>query len=489
MSLWTSQDIAAATGGRALGSWAVDGISIDTRTLEAGDLFVALKAARDGHEFVAQALAKGAGAALVTHVPDGVADDAPLIIVDDVLRALEDLGRAGRARTDARVVAITGSVGKTSTKEMLRDVLGGQGRTHASVASYNNHWGVPLTLARMPADTQFAVIEIGMNHPGEIAPLAKMARPHVALITTVAAAHLEAFENIEGIAREKAAIMEGLEPNGIAILNADIDTADVLRHVAEERGENALWFGETATDFALSEVVLTGNTTVVQAKVNSAPLLFKVHTAGQHFAMNGLGALASAQALGADLALAAQAISSWTPFTGRGAREVIALDPADERMTLELIDDAYNANPTSLKAALAVLAAAQVIHDIGRVSKGRRIAYIGDMKELGSTEVDLHKAVASLPSISDIDVIHCVGPLMRHCYDALPEHKRGHWFETSAEMATQAGRDLDAGDVVLAKGSLSMGLARVVDAIRKLGHTADENSKNNDFNVGEKDDK
>ena len=229
MTLWTAPDAAKATGGKAVGDWSVSGISIDTRSIEVGDLFVALKAARDGHEFVAQALAKGAGAALVTHVPEGVAEDAPLLVVEDVLSALEDLGRAGRARTEARVVAITGSVGKTSTKEMLRDVLSAQGRTHASVASYNNHWGVPLTLARMPQDTEFAVIEIGMNHPGEIAPLAKMARPHVSLITTVAAAHLEAFDNIDGIAAEKAAIMNGLEPDGVAILNADIETAHVLK--------------------------------------------------------------------------------------------------------------------------------------------------------------------------------------------------------------------------------------------------------------------
>ena len=480
MTLWTAQDAATATGGRAVGDWSVNGISIDTRTIETGDLFVALKAARDGHEFVAQALGKGAGAALVTHVPEGVAQDAPLLIVADVLSALEDLGRAGRARTDARVVAITGSVGKTSTKEMLRDVLGAQGRTHASVASYNNHWGVPLTLARMPANTEFAVIEIGMNHPGEIAPLAGLARPHVAMITTVAPAHMEAFESIEGIAVEKAAIIEGLEDGGIAILNADIDTAHVLENAAETLGVKALWFGQTATDYVLDKIVLSGNTTVVQASAQGAPLLYKVQTAGQHFAMNGLGALACAQALGADLALAAQGIANWTPFTGRGAREVIALDPADTRMTLELIDDAYNANPTSLSAALDVLAAAEVTHDIGRVSKGRRIAYLGDMKELGSSEIQMHQAVAALPSTTDIDLIHCVGPLMRHCYDALPEAQRGHWTETSTEMATHVGRDLDAGDVVLAKGSLSMGLARLVDAVRKLGHTPTKDAQKDD---------
>jgi len=469
--LWTAAEAEAATGGIARGDWSVTGISIDTRTLEQGDLFVALKAARDGHEFVAQALEKGAGAALVDHLPD-VDADAPLLLVKDVQTALEDLGRAGRARTEARVVAITGSVGKTSTKEMLRDILGGQGRTHASVASYNNHWGVPLTLARMPADTEYAVIEIGMNHPGEIAPLARMARPHVAMITTVAAAHLEAFESIEGIAHEKAAIMDGLEPGGVAVLNADIPTAPILAEKAASCAGDVRWFGETADSFALTSITLAGNTTVVQAQAQGAPLLFKVQSAGQHFAMNGLGALASAEALGADLAVAAQDIARWTPYVGRGAREIISLDAADTRMTLEVIDDAYNANPTSLAAALDVLAAAEVTHDIGRVSKGRRIAYLGDMKELGPAEVQLHADVAALDAIEDIDVIHCTGPLMRACYEALPEDKRGRWTHTSAQMADGVTRDLDAGDVVLAKGSLSMGLARVVDAIRNMGHSA-----------------
>jgi len=230
--LWTSLDAEAATGGRAIGDWQVGGVSIDTRSIEPGDLFVALKDVRDGHEFVAAALEKGAGAALVSHIPDGVAADAPLLLVDNVLDALGDLGRAARARTAAKVVGVTGSVGKTSTKEMLRSVLAGQGRVHAAEHSYNNHWGVPLTLARMPADTEFAVIEIGMNHPGEIAPLAKMARPDVALITTITAAHLAAFDNVAGIAREKATIFDGLEPDGVAVVNVDLEVSPVLLDAA-----------------------------------------------------------------------------------------------------------------------------------------------------------------------------------------------------------------------------------------------------------------
>ncbi|MEQ9693730.1 UDP-N-acetylmuramoyl-tripeptide--D-alanyl-D-alanine ligase [Shimia sp. SDUM112013] len=479
MTLWTASEAAAATGGRATRDWQVTGVSIDTRTLETGDLFVALSAARDGHDFVAQALEKGAGAALVSHIPDGVPEDAPLLLVDDVLPALEKLGMAARARTRARVVAVTGSVGKTSTKEMLRAMLGGQGKTHASVASYNNHWGVPLTLARMPSDTEFAVIEIGMNHPGEIAPLARMARPHVAMITTVAAVHLEAFENVAGIAVEKASILEGLEPGGVAVLPADVETADILRAKAAETAAETITFGTSAPNWTLGQVTLTGNTTVARATVDAEPLVFKINSAGRHFAMNALGALAAVQALGADLAIATGDLGRWVPFTGRGARETIYLDPVEVEMTLDLIDDAYNANPTSLWAALEVLAAARPVDGIGRHGRGRRIAFVGDMKELGAQEAEMHAALATHPALDAIDTVHCIGPLMQSLYAALPPEKRGRWVKTSDEIASNVHGLVDAGDCVLAKGSLSMGLAKVVDAIRKLGHPAPQ-SKDED---------
>lgn len=469
--LWTSAQAALATGGKATSDWVANGVSIDTRTIQKGDLFVALSAARDGHEFVAQALEKGAAAALVSRIPDGMDETAPLLIVSDVLAGLEDLGRAARARTDARIVAVTGSVGKTSTKEMLRAMLGDQGRTHASVASYNNHWGVPLTLASMPADTEYAVIEIGMNHPGEIAPLSKMTRPHVTLITTVAAAHLEAFDNVEGIALEKASVMEGLEYGGVSVMNNDIETAAILQAKAHDLKRRDVGFGEHGFDYILRDVQIIGDTTIVQAEANEQPLLFKIATAGRHFAMNGLGALAACEALGADLALAAGSLGRWSPFEGRGAREVIILDPVETHLTLELIDDSYNANPTSLAASLEVLAVAAVTNNTGRVAKGRRIAYLGDMKELGPQAEALHAEMASHVATAQLDTIHCVGPLMKTMYDALPEAQRGRWTATSAEMVQGIRRDLDAGDVVLAKGSLSMKLGLVVDAIRKMGHS------------------
>ena len=468
---WTATEAAAATGGKAQGDWAATGVSIDTRTLQPGDLFVALKDVRDGHDFVADALAKGAAAALVSRVPDGVAADAPLLVVPDVLEGLVELGRAGRARCTARVVGVTGSVGKTSTKEMLRVVLGGQGRTHAAEASYNNHWGVPLTLARMPADTEFAVIEIGMNHPGEIEPLSRLARPHVALITTVAAAHLEAFDSIEGIAREKAAIFAGLEPGGVAVVNADLDVTPLLLRAAEAAKASVVRFGAAEdADYRLTRVQLVKDTTIVHATRHGGPMLFKIMTAGRHFAMNALGVLAVAEALGADIAVAACDLAGWVPPLGRGARETIVLDIVDDHLTIELLDDAFNANPASLGAALEVLAASRTTDGVGRVSQGRRIAVLGDMLELGPEEARMHEEIALLPTLDAVTQVHCVGPLMRRLYDALPQNRRGEWHETASALASRAHVLVDAGDVILVKGSKGSKVSVVVDAIRKLGH-------------------
>ncbi len=467
--LWTAAEAVAATRGSTPCDWQAHGVSIDTRTLQEGDLFVALKAVRDGHDFVAQALEKGAAAALVDHVPEGVDKSAPLLLVKDVQAALEALGEAGRARTRARVVAVTGSVGKTSTKEMLRTVLAGQGSVHAAEKSYNNHWGVPLTLARMPRDVDFAVVEIGMNHPGEIAPLARMAAPHVAMVTTVAAAHLAAFESLEGIAHEKASIFEGLVPGGVAVYNGDLAVSPILRDIAQRHAARSISFGENADNHhRVRAVTLRDECTVAQGRTWRQPLLYKVMVPGRHYAVNAMGVLAVVSALRLDRALAVTALGQWSPGPGRGQREKILLDVVDTLKIIELIDDAYNANPASLAAALEVLAAAEPKHDIGRVSKGRRIAYLGDMKELGSQEVALHLSIADHPSLAQIDVVHCIGPLMQHLWRQLPAEKRGHWTETSDKMADRVGRDLDAGDVVLAKGSLSMGVGRVVDAIRNL---------------------
>ncbi|MFC4215738.1 UDP-N-acetylmuramoyl-tripeptide--D-alanyl-D-alanine ligase [Pseudophaeobacter arcticus] len=467
-ALWTAAEAATATGGEAQGDWQVMGLSIDTRTLQPQDLFVALKAARDGHDFVAQALQKGAGAALVSHRPEGLAADAPLLIVEDVQAALEALGQAARARTRARVIAVTGSVGKTSTKEMLACMLADQGRTHAAVASYNNHWGVPLTLARMPRDTEFAVIEIGMNHPGEIAPLARQARPHVAMVTTVAAVHLEAFEDVAGIAREKSAIMQGLEPGGVAVLNADIETAQVLAEEARRLEVSQLWFGTTAPEYRLRSTQMRGAATLAEVHCGAQALSLTIQSLGAHFAMNALGALACVAAVGADLQRAAQVLALWSPVQGRGARVEVEMDGGK----LLILDDSYNANPTSMAAALAVLAATPklAVGSDGAATVGRKIAYLGDMGELGPQEVALHAGLADLAALQALDTIHCIGPLMAHLHRALPAGKRGGHYATAADVVPDLPAQLRCGDIVLAKGSLSAGLSKIVDGIRELGH-------------------
>jgi len=471
-ALWTSADAATATNGRSTADWQATGVSIDTRTIKPGDLFVALTDARDGHDFVSTALAKGAAAALVSRIPDGVSPDAALLIVDDVLAGLERLGIAGRARTRAKVIGVTGSVGKTSTKEMLRVMLGGQGRVHAAEASYNNHWGVPLTLARMPADCDFAVVEIGMNHPGEIAPLARMAGLDVALITTVGAAHLEAFADIAGIAREKSAIMDGLRAGGVAIVPADLDVTPILLSHAAALGVAVLTFGaDSSADYRLIRVQICDAATVVQATRHAAPMLYKVSSPGRHFAANGLAALAVADALQLDPMTASADLGHWAPPPGRGTRERIILDIVEET-AFDLIDDAFNANPTSMAAALDVLIAARPEDGVGRVGKGRRIAILGDMLELGPTEAVLHKQIADHPGLDTITIIHCVGPRMRTLWAAMPRKQRGEWVQTAPELASRVRGLIDAGDILLVKGSKGIKVSLIVDALRKLGQAA-----------------
>lgn len=463
--LWTKEDAVAATGGQAFGDWSVSGVSIDTRELEQGDLFVALKDVRDGHDFVASALKAGAGAALVSRRPDDVAEDAPLLVVSDVLEGLEALGRAARARTKAKVIGVTGSVGKTGTKEMLRAALQVQGKVHAAVRSFNNHWGVPLTLARMPADTDFAVIEIGMNHPGEIGPLARMAQLDVAVITIVAAVHMEAFDSVDQIAAEKAAIFEGLSAEGIAVVNADIPTLPTVQNL---RGPAPMvLFGESdGSDIHLTSVTATDTGSAVEAELHGDPILFKVGAPGAHLAMNGLAVLGAVEAAGGDVAQGMLALASWQAPSGRGERFTVTL--AETGGAIDLIDESYNANPTSMEAALSVLASA-----VPATKEGRRVAFLGDMLELGPEELAFHAGLAHCAAMDHVDRVHTSGMRMAALHEALPDHLRGQHFEDAAQMASCVKRLLDSGDVAMVKGSLGSKVGQVVTAIKTLGHTSD----------------
>jgi UDP-N-acetylmuramoyl-tripeptide--D-alanyl-D-alanine ligase len=460
-ALWTGAELVAATGGRLSGEVAAGGVSIDTRSLAPGDLFVALRAARDGHDFVAEALARGASAAMVDRDPPGVAADAPLLRVADTLAALAALGAAGRGRSAARVVAVTGSVGKTTTKEMLRVALGALGPTHAAAASYNNHWGVPLTLARCPREARFAVVEIGMNNRGEIAPLARLARPHVAVITMIGTSHIGRLGSQAAICEEKADILLGLEKGGVtpqarggvAVLPADSPFFARLAERAASAGAQIISFGESArTNVQLTDYVGGPDRGTARLLMDGLPLSVHLAAPGPHLALNACAVLAAVHGLEGDVVAAAEALSAFDAGAGRGQRVRIALPGG----TALLLDDSYNAAPVSVRAGLAVLAAQDAT---------RRIAVLGDMLELGEAGPALHAELA--PEVAAAaDLVFCCGAQMRHLFEALPAAKRGAHAPDSAALAPLVAAALAPGDAVLVKGSLGSRMAAVVAAIR-----------------------
>ena len=464
--LWTPAALEAATGGRWIGApRAVTGASIDTRSLEPGDLFFAIRGeVRDGHDFVRVALEKGAGAAVVTAARTKEFEGAgPVLAVPDegedpVLEAMRHLGLAARARTGAAIVAVTGSVGKTGTKEALRHVLSAQGATHASVASYNNHWGVPLTLARMPEDSRFGVFEIGMNHGAEILPLTAMVRPDVALITTVEPVHIEHFRSLSAIADAKGEIFSGLKPGGVAVVNRDNPNYErLLAHAHASRAGRVITFGEHASaDVRAHRILTRPDVSVVDATVMGVPLTYQLGTPGRHVAMNSLGVLACIHALGADLARAALSLASLKPPVGRGERTALRIDDGEAF----LIDESYNANPASIRAALATLAG------IDTGAKGRRIAVLGDMKELGAAGETLHRELADAVAANGIDRVFAVGPLMAHLFEALPMPVRGTAGLTAEDVTDAVLATLRPGDAVMVKGSNSMRMVRIVEAVK-----------------------
>ncbi|MGE0723358.1 MAG: UDP-N-acetylmuramoylalanyl-D-glutamyl-2,6-diaminopimelate--D-alanyl-D-alanine ligase [Alphaproteobacteria bacterium] len=455
--LWTRDQVAGAVGGRPHGAdWRAAGVSIDSRTVGAGDLFVALSGPTfDGHDFVADALARGAAAAIVQRVPAGVADDAPLVVVDDTLAALTALGRAGRDRTGARVVAVTGSVGKTGTKEALRLGLSVQARTAASAASLNNHWGLPLSLARVPADAAYVVQEIGMNHAGEIAALAPIARPDVAVITTIEPVHIEFFPSVEAIADAKAEIFLGMAANGTAVLNRDNPHFERLAgHARAQRIHRILDFGADARCFArLIHVDLMATCSAVTAVVAGRRFDYSIGVPGRHWVTNSLAVLAAVHALGADVGIAAAQLAKLSGLAGRGARHSVALPDGS---TFTLIDESYNANPASVRAAIDVLAATRP------GPGGRRIAVLGDMRELGDFAPRAHLALVEPLIAGKIDLVLCCGPHMSQLHAALPAAMRGGHQSTAAELAPIAAALVRPGDVVTVKGSLGTGMAPIV---------------------------
>jgi UDP-N-acetylmuramoyl-tripeptide--D-alanyl-D-alanine ligase len=460
-ALWTQTELSAALGSlpsSAL-STTVNGVSIDSRTLAMGDLFFAIKGdAHDGHDHVARAFEAGASATVVSRErAHELAALGPVFAVEDTLKAMERLAVAARARSKAKIVAVTGSVGKTTAKEMLRTMLSACGATHASAASYNNHWGVPLTLARMPVEARFGVFEMGMNHAGEITPLTRMARPHVALVTTIAPVHIEHLGSIEAIADAKAEIVLGLEPHGTAVLNRDAPQFERLKTTGAARGARVRSFGGGADcDAQLLEVEATDGGSRVRARVLAHELAFELGAPGVHMAQDALGALLAAEALGAELTACAAALRLFSPQKGRGERFMLPM--ADGPVTI--IDESYNANPASMRAALALLAAAKP------GPKGRRIAVIGDMLELGPKAAAMHAELAADLSASKVDLLFGAGPLTRALYEAAPASMRAAWTERSSELTDEVARTLRGGDIAMIKGSNGSRMGPLVSALR-----------------------
>ena len=461
--LWTSAAMAEAKRASTQGALpqGITGLSIDSRTIASGEAYFAIKGdVHDGHSFVEAALKAGAGLAVVEAAQRGkFAADAPLLVVDDVLAGLVDLAHASRARLGAQIIAVTGSVGKTSTKEALRRVLGAQGETHASAASFNNHWGVPLSLARCPADVRFAIFEIGMNHAGEITPLVQMVRPHVAVITTVEPVHLEFFSGIEAIADAKAEIFLGVEPGGAVVLNRDNSQFARLAARARELGINSVVsFGSDASsDARLLDLSLHATCSAVHANILNHDITYKISMPGRHMAMNSLAVLAGASLLGADLARAALSLSQLEAPAGRGVRRMLEVGNGEAT----LIDESYNANPASMGAALNVLGQAPI------GPHGRRIAIIGDMLELGPTGPALHRGLIEAVKANNIDLVYCCGPLMRNLWDALSAGKRGGYADNSTSLEVQAVGAIRAGDAIMVKGSLGSKMKVIINALEK----------------------
>ena len=454
--LWTATDIATATGGRIEGGgFTAAGLTYNSREIGPGELFLALKGARDGHEFADGAFAAGATGALVDHAVGG-----PCVIVPDTLHGLEAMGAFARDRTSAKRGAVTGSVGKTSVTQAIKAGLDLAGPAHASIKSYNNHIGVPLTLARMPRATQRAVFEIGMNAPGEIAPLSKQVRPHAACVTTVGPVHIEAFADGEaGVAREKASIFEGLTPGGLAVVNGDIRWVDTLKAAAVAADAEIATFGSAAGhDARLIDFAPFEGGALVTADLRGRALDFTLKQSGFHWGLNSLAVILMLEALDVPVETALQALAQFQPLKGRGETHRVAIPGG----AFTLIDESYNANPLSMTAGFRSLGARPI------EPGGRRVVVLSDMLELGDHSAAMHAGLAEPIDAAGLDIVHAAGPEMRHLYDALPPARRGVWAQSASELAAQAADLVGVNDIVMVKGSNGSKASLVAAALAAL---------------------
>ncbi len=457
--LWTSAEAAVATGGQAPTPWIANGVSIDSRSIEAGDLFVALAGPNhDGHDFVRAAFKRAAAAAMVTRRSEEQPSDAPLLLVVDTFEGLQTLAGRARERSAARIVAVTGSVGKTGTKELLAGALAGDGRTLASAGNLNNHIGVPLSLARLPCEASYGVFEVAMNHAGEIAPLSRLIRPHIALITTVAPVHTETFPDLDAVADAKAEIFEGLEPDGAAVLNCDNAYFDRLAKAARAAGASRIIsFGESPeADARLVDWYPARAGGTVVATMGGTRLDYEITLSGRHWALNSVAAVAAAAAAGVSIERAAGALRTVSPVKGRGTRHQIACRDG----LYELIDESYNASPVAVRAAIETLAEVTPARP-----EGRRVAVLGDMLELGEAAAQWHADLAGDLEDAGIDIVFTAGALMAHLHRAVDRTRRGAHAPDSESLIEALRAEIQAGDVVLVKGSLGSRMGLIVEQL------------------------
>jgi UDP-N-acetylmuramoyl-tripeptide--D-alanyl-D-alanine ligase len=455
VTLWTSKQIAEATGGKVTTDFEVTGLSIDTRSLVKGDLFVALKDVRDGHDFIPAAMAAGAGGVLCETVPG----DTPAVEVGSSSKALENLGTYSRDNRKALRIGVTGSVGKTSVKDALHVMLSAFGKSHKSIKSFNNHFGVPITLATIPADVDYAVLEMGMNHAGEMSGLSELAKPQIAIINNVVGAHLAHFENVEGIADAKAEIIDGMEAGGILILNGDNKYTPRIRKKAVAADLRVLTFGHSEDD----DVFITkseprANGGHVTCRINDLSVDVKLNVTGEHWFMNAAACLAIAYAAELDLTKAASALADIVPAPGRGDVHVLSIDGK----SITLIDESYNANPTSMRAAFSAAS----------LRLGRKLALLGDMYELGADELELHRGLAEPLVAAGFERVFMAGECMRFLMGALPQPLRAGWSTKPHNLLTKLKGELRDGDIVLIKGSNASGVGKVAAQLKGEGSHA-----------------
>ena len=458
-TLWTADEAARVTAGETNRDWQATGVSIDSRTVVSGDLFVAIRGPSfDGHDFVADALASGAAAALVSRTPAGCDAAAPLLAVSNTAAALDALACHARERGHARVICVTGSVGKTGTKDALAAALGALAPTHASRGNLNNQWGLPLSLARLPRSAGYAVFEIGMNHPGELSPLSRLARPHVGIITTIHAVHLEFFENVAAIADAKAELFAGMGPDGTAVLNRDNAYFAPLAYAAESAGVGrVLGFGaHPGADARLVSYAPDAAGGTVVAAIRGRELTYRLAMPGRHWAINSLAVLATVDALDTDIDRAAAALAGLTQPQGRGNRQAVTLPDGG---TFTLIDDSYNASPASMRAAFAVLAT------VKPGPGGRRLVVLGEMLELGSASRAMHAALARDLEAAGVDLVFCAGEHMAALHRTLPQAMRGGEAASARALTPQVTAAVRANDIVLVKGSAGSRMTMLVEAL------------------------